>query len=55
MKKQLLVVILVIVVQSCIPLPIAPNIEDYKITKGKKFKRSLPKRQMFIFEDIKEA
>ncbi len=55
MKKQLLVVILAIVVQSCIPLRIAPNIEDYKITKGKKFKRSLPKRQMFIFEDSKEA
>ena len=55
MKKQLLVVILAIVVHSCIPLRIAPNIEDYKITKGKKFKRSLPKRQMFIFEDSKEA
>ena len=54
-EKQLLVVILAIVVQLCIPLRIAPNIEDYKITKGKKFKRSLPKRQMFIFEDIKEA
>ena len=34
---------------------IAPNIEDYKITKGKDFKRSLPKREMFIFEDPKEA
>jgi len=41
--------------ESCIPLRIAPTIEDYKITKGKKFKRSLSKRQMFIFEDPKEA
>jgi hypothetical protein len=36
-------------------LRIAPKIGDYKITKGKKFKRSLSKRQMFIFEDTKEA
>ncbi|KAG1650669.1 tRNA uridine 5-carboxymethylaminomethyl modification enzyme MnmG [Nymphon striatum] len=28
---------------------------DYKITKGKKFKRELSKRQMFIFEDSKDA
>lgn len=40
---------------SCIPLRIAPTIKDYKITKGKKFKKSLPKRQMFVFEDPKQA
>ncbi len=40
---------------SCIPLRIAPSIDDYKITKGKKFKRGLPKREMFIFEDPKDA
>ncbi len=40
--------------QSCIPLRIAPKIEDYKITPGKKFKRSLSKRQMFIFENPKD-
>ncbi|WP_282160191.1 hypothetical protein [Ulvibacterium marinum] len=40
---------------SCIPIRIAPSIDDYKITKGKKFKRGLPKREMFIFEDPKDA
>ena len=55
MKQTLLLVFVLFLLQSCIPLRIAPKIEDYKITKGKKFKRSLPKRQMFIFEDAKEA
>lgn len=40
---------------SCIPLRIAPNISDYSVVKGKKFKRTLPKREMFIFQDPKDA
>ncbi|WP_299533669.1 hypothetical protein [Ulvibacterium sp.] len=40
---------------SCIPLRVAPNIDDYKITQGKKFRKGLPKREMFIFEDPKDA
>jgi hypothetical protein len=40
---------------SCIPLQIAPHIKDHKITKGKRFKRKLPKQQVFIFEDPKNA
>ncbi len=55
MRKSLRLFAILFLVQSCIPLRIAPQIEDYKITKGKKFKRSLSKRQMFIFEDAKEA
>ena len=43
------------VLQSCIPTRIAPNIKDYKVTKGKRFKRSLPERNMFVFEDSKDA
>lgn len=54
MKTNLFLLIILISVQSCIPIRIAPNIEDYKVTKGKKFKRSLPKREMFVFEDPKE-
>ena len=42
-------------ITSCIPLRIAPNIEDYKLIKGKRFKRSLPKKTTFIFEDPKDA
>lgn len=55
MKKLVSALIVMLLFQSCIPLRIAPSIDDYKITKGKKFKRSLPKRQMFIFEDLKKA
>ncbi len=55
MKNFLCVIILISFLSSCIPIRIAPGISDYNITKGKKFKRSLPKRQMFIFEDPKNA
>ncbi|MEK6152862.1 hypothetical protein WIW50_06360 [Flavobacteriaceae bacterium 3-367] len=55
MKKTLLLLLSFVLFGSCIPLRIAPKIKDHKITQGKRFKRSLPKRQMFIFEDPKEA
>ncbi len=55
MKRILLVMSLILIMESCIPIRIAPNINDYEITKGKNFKKSLPRRQMFIFEDPKEA
>ena len=55
MKKLLFLVFGIFLFQSCIPLRVAPQIDDYKIAKGKRFKRSLSKRQMFIFEDEKEA
>ncbi len=40
---------------SCVPLSIAPDIDDYKITNGKRFKRKLPKQKSFIFNDTKNA
>lgn len=40
---------------SCIPLRIAPIIETDIVTVGKKFKKSLPKKHAFIFEDPKNA
>ena len=55
MKRIGLTLVLLVLFQSCIPLQVAPKIKDYKITKGNKLKRSLPKRQMFVFEDPKEA
>jgi hypothetical protein len=55
MKPTLLLILALLLFQSCIPLRIAPKINDYTITTGKKFKRSLSKRQMFIFEDDKDA
>ncbi len=55
MKRIILLGFSVLIFQSCIPLRIAPTIDDYKIARGKKFKRTLSKRVMFIFEDHKEA
>ncbi|MBM1105233.1 hypothetical protein JQC67_03680 [Aurantibacter crassamenti] len=55
MYRILIFTLCLFVFQSCIPLRIAPDIDTYKVSKGKKFKRSLPKRQMYIFEDSKQA
>lgn len=55
MKRNVLFLAVLMALQACIPIRIAPSIDDYKITKGKKFKRSLPKRVMFVFEDPKDA
>ncbi len=55
MKAKLILLIILIAVQSCIPIRIAPNIDDYKVTQGQKFKRNLPKREMFVFEDPKNS
>ena len=46
---------LAFLITSCIPLRIAPEISDHKITVGKKFRRTLPKTHVFIFEDPKDA
>ncbi len=51
LKRILSYLVVVILFQSCIPLRVAPNIEDYKVTKGDKFKKTLHDREMFIFED----
>ncbi|MEX0315938.1 MAG: hypothetical protein AB3N18_17295 [Allomuricauda sp.] len=54
MHKTLLLSLSLLFISSCIPLRIAPNIKDYKIKNGKRFKRDLPKKTMFIFEDPKD-
>jgi len=51
----LLLVFVLGITISCILLRIAPNIKDYKLTKGKRFKKGLPKKTVFVFEDPKEA
>ncbi len=55
MKPTLLAIFVLIFLNSCIPLRIAPNIKDFKLTKGKRFKKGLPKKNVFVFEDPKEA
>ncbi len=44
-------VLICLLTYSCVPVQIAPQIKDYKVKKGKKFKRKLPKQQAYIFED----
>lgn len=53
--KSAYILVVMFLLSSCVPLRIAPNIEDYKITDGKKFRRTLPKEDLFIFEDPKDA
>ena len=53
--KYLILFFIGLFVFSCIPIKIIPRIEDYKITKGKKFQKQLPKQQTFIFEDSKKS
>lgn len=40
---------------SCIPVKVAPKIETYDIVLAKKFKRHLPKKYTYVFEDSKDA
>jgi len=54
MNKVLLIGFVLLLQASCVPLRIAPNITDYKLTEGKKFKRGLPKKITFVFADPKE-
>lgn len=53
--KQLLLIFLASFCFSCIPLRIAPTIKTDKVMVAKKFKKHLPKRHAFIFEDPKNA
>ncbi|MEY8021655.1 hypothetical protein AB8P51_12545 [Muriicola sp. SD30] len=53
--RKFLVLVLFSLSFSCIPIKIAPKIDDYKIVVAKKFKRDLPRQHAFVFEDDKEA
>lgn len=55
MKPLLFITVTVMLFQSCIPLRIATNIEDFNVVQGNKFKRTLPKREMFVFQNSKKA
>ena len=53
--KNVIWVLFLFSVVSCIPFKIAPNIDDYKITNAKTFNRYLPDEYAFVFEDKKDA
>lgn len=54
MKRTLSYFIIIILFQSCIALRKAPQIENFKVTRGKEFNSTLPEREMFVFEDPKD-
>ena len=53
--KPSLFLVLYFFIFSCIPLRVAPKIESDKVMVAKKFKKNLPNRYAFIFEDPKDA
>lgn len=55
MRKFSTICLGILFLNSCIPIRIAPTISDYKVVKGQRFKRGLPKKTIFVFEDPKEA
>ena len=40
---------------SCVPISIAPDLENGKVIRAKKFKRKLPNRHSYVFTDPKNA
>lgn len=55
MKKLLLILFFPFITQSCIPIKSAPRIENYRILEGREFKKGLPPRQTFVFEDKQDV
>lgn len=53
--KKILVIITFLLLSSCIPLRIAPNVKDSKVMVARKFKRDLPRYYSFVFKDTKDA
>lgn len=45
----------VLIFTSCIPLRVAPSIKGEKLIVAKKFKRNLPRKHSYVFEDPKDA
>lgn len=53
--KATLLLTLVLITASCIPTAIAPDLENGKVIRAKKFKRTLPNRYAYVFTDVKNA
>jgi len=53
--KSLLLSIITLLCFSCIPLRIAPDLNDGKIIKSRKLKKHLPQKYAFGFNDPKNA
>ncbi len=55
MKLGVTILGIIFLFSSCIPYKIAPQIEEYKVVRAKKFYKRLPRDYGFVFEDPKNA
>jgi len=55
MRRIVFLPVFLLLIQSCIPIKSAPRIENYRILEGRKFKKGLPPRQTFVFEDKQDV
>ncbi|WP_139195729.1 hypothetical protein [Aquimarina amphilecti] len=55
MRTLLSLISILFLFSACFPTKIAPNIKEDKVMVAEKFKKGLPKRNSFIFEDPKDA
>ena len=55
MRRIVFLPVFILLIQSCIPIKSAPRIENYRILEGRKFKKGLPPRQTFVFEDKQDV
>lgn len=55
MQKILFFLLFIFIFTACVPIKIAPKIENYKVVKATKFNKKLPKINAFIFKDSKKA
>lgn len=53
--KYAIFFLIILVASSCVPIAIAPNLEEGKVIRAKKFKHKLPNRYSYVFTDSKAA
>lgn len=53
--KYALISLFSLMITSCFSIQRAPKIDTYKLQVARKFQRKLPKRQAFVFSDLKGA
>ena len=53
--KNFYIFTLLLIITSCIPIKIAPNLEEGKILKARRFVKQLGNRYVYAFEDPKNA
>lgn len=55
MRKSIVLLSSLFLFSACFPIAIAPNLENGKVIRARKFKRKLPNRHTYVFTDHKDA